>query len=166
MINRSLMGRTPNDTGSYEDSADALGGGGLISQGLPPSSAVRSSADFGQDEANSLAFLGASPLSDESGGAVLPSEGGPTGTALAATAMMVQGAQLLSTVMPGLVPAEITMWLQQAMQLVPQIIQQQQSGLSAAGALGPMMGQSAMLGGMSPSQPSASPAPAGPPPRY
>lgn len=95
-------------------------------------------------QANSLAMLGGTG-GEDANGAMLPSEAGPTGEALAGMGMMVQGAQLLSAHIPGFVPVEVTAWLQQGMQLLPQLLQQMQSGL---GAQVPGMGQAAMMGQM------------------
>lgn len=144
MINRNVMGRTPDDS---EFGADLA---------YPPE------AELPVDpQANSTAMLG-SP--DEETGEVSPEEAGP-GASLAFLGMMVQGAQGLSSRHPGFIPMEITAWLQQAMQILPQMLQHMQSGLGAgmpgAGMQSPM-GQTMALG---PSAPPPTAAPSGPPAR-
>lgn len=110
---------------------------------------------------NSLAMLG-EPMGGT--GEMPPSEAGP-GADLAALGMMVQGAQMLGARRPGFVPVEIMMWLQQAMQLLPQMIQQDQSGLGAmvpgAGAQGAMAGQMGALAPAAGQPPQSNPS--GPP---
>jgi hypothetical protein len=98
-------------------------------------------------------------------GAVPPSEAGPIGQSLAGLGMVVQGLQILSLHVPGFVPMEVTAWTQQAMQVLPQLLQQMQSGLAAAGSgMLPGVGQSP-TGAVGPmgGQASAPPQPAGPP---
>lgn len=109
---------------------------------------------------NSTAMLGEPNMQDP---AVSPSEAGPTGQSLAALGMIVQGAQILSLHIPGFVPMEVTAWVQQAMQVLPQLLQQMQSGLAAAGS-GMLPGAGmAQTGGIGPMAGPPSPVPSGPP---
>lgn len=154
MINKSLHRQAG---GEYEEDPTLASPSSQLSAGPPPAP-LRSDPD----EDNSLAMLGTSPM-DEMGGAVMPSEGGPMGLALGSLGMVIQGLQGLSTVVPGFVPAEVTMWTQQAMQMLPQLLQQMQSSLSS-GVPGMAMGmsQTGALGGMPPPA-AAQPQPSGPP---
>jgi hypothetical protein len=149
MINRNVMGRNPEDEEMYENDLTS-----------PPE------AQFMSDpESNSTAMLGTP--SDESG-EVSPEEAGPA-VSLAYLGMMVQGAQGLASEFPGLVPMEITAWLQQAMQMLPQMIQQKQSALTSGvpGMGQPMMGSTAGLGPTAPPGGGMPPmgGPSGPPQR-
>lgn len=155
MINRSLHGRAggefPEDEGLGAPSSQLSVG--------PPPAPLRSDPD----EENSLAMLGESPM-DSKEGAVLPSEGGPMGLALGSMGMVIQGLQGLSAVVPGFVPAEVTLWTQQAMQLLPQLLQQMQSSLaSGMPGMGMGMSQTGALGGLPPTAGMQAPAPSGPP---
>ena len=143
MINRSVYGRTPEDSemsGEY-DLSDAP-------ESLVPEDSY----------ANATAILG-EPTGET--GEVAPGEAGPAGLAYASMGMVVQGFEGLTSLFPGIVPAEITLWLQQTIQTLPQMIQQMQSigaGMPGAG-MGMGMGQTSMLG-QGQSQP---PQPSGPP---
>lgn len=155
MINRSLHGRAG---GEFPEN-DSLGpANAQLSVGPPPAPLKSDPA-----EDNSLAMLGESPM-DPNNGAVMPSEGGPMGLALGSLGMVIQGLQGLSTVIPGFVPAEITLWTQQAMQLLPQLLQQMQSSLaSGMPGMGMGMSQTGALGGPPPMAGMQPPAPSGPP---
>jgi hypothetical protein len=157
VLNRNIHSRSAQDSAEFGYSDDLTA--------APGAALMPDPAD------NSLAMLGQTP-EDETGGAMLPSEAGPTGTALAAMGMMVQGAQMLSTQLPGFVPQEITMWLQQGMQILPQLIQQMQSGMQGMppGGPGAMMGGGMMGGDMGgqtaalgPAQQPPGSSPSGPP---
>lgn len=151
MINKNLHG----DPDEYADGT----GYGAEDLNAPPEAAP---PDNGYT--NSAAVLG--PQGDPAEAAMMPSEGGVRGETLAGLGMMIQGAQLLSTHVPGFVPQEITAWLQQSMQVLPQLVDQMQSGLAggmAGAGMGPMMG--GQTGGLGPANMPSSQgaAPAGPP---
>lgn len=119
-------------------------------------------------DASTLDMLGESPLDQVNGGGVSMAESGGPGMALGAVAMILQGSQLLSTVLPGTVPPEVLLWIDNLMTTVPQIIQQQSSGMgmmaAAAGGAPMMPGTGAApMGALGPPQGAAGPSQ--PPPR-
>lgn len=146
MINRNLIGSN-QETGPDE-----------FDLAYPPEASLPV-----DPQANSLAMLG---YPSEDTGELSPEEAGP-GASLAFLGMMVQGAQGLSSRHPGFVPMEITAWLEQAMQLLPQMIQQMQSqsGLGSMVSGAGVMGGTGALGPMAGPPPQAAPQPSGPPGR-
>lgn len=150
MINRNLHSKTAVNPDSSEDFGQGYDLTAPPEAFLPPDPYENSTAMLGEP-------------GPDSQGAVLPSEAGASGRTLGAMGMISQGVQILSMDLPGFVPMEITAWVQQGMQILPQLLQQMQTGIAAAGpGAGAMLGGPSLLGGAGPAQP---PQPSGPPQR-
>lgn len=130
----STISRSPN-SGSGTPSAPSR-----VSAGIPraplrnvprrPTAPPPDPADV-----NTLNMLGADPLNSPDGSLDDASTGG-AGFLMGSLAMVAKGIQGLSTGAPGFVPPEILMWLDNALQSLPQLLQQQQSGFGPSASAG------------------------------
>ncbi len=118
------ISQSPND-GSGTPSAPSR-----VSSGIPraPLRSVRRPVPSPEPaDQNTLNMLGSGPDESDLGNA-------PTGGAgflMGSLAQAARGIQGLATGAPGFVPPEILMWLDNAMQQLPQLLQQQQSNFAA-----------------------------------
>lgn len=79
---------------------------------------------------STLDMLGTNPLNSPDASLADAATGGP-GFLMGSLAMTARGIQGLVVGAPGFVPPEILMWLQNAMQQLPQLLSQQSSALTA-----------------------------------
>lgn len=130
------MMNTAISNGPSADRPGTPGAPSRVSAGAPgaPLKSVRKPPAADAADTSTLDMLGSNPLNGNLG----DSATGSAGMAMGGLAAIAKGVQVLSQVVPGFVPPPMLQWLDQAMQQLPQLLQQQ----SSTSSLPPQMGQS------------------------
>lgn len=121
------ISRSPNDPNAPAN--DGPVSPSRVTRGAP-AAPLRSVPRRDPADESTLSMLGSNPLNDPNGHLGGAATGG-AGLGLASMSMIAKGLQGLNTVLPGFVPAEVLMWVTNAMQQLPAALQQQAAGVSA-----------------------------------
>lgn len=129
----------------------------------PPPDQIKPSMTLPGD--STMSILGAPNVNGEGGIGVAADS--PTGRAYTGVMMMMQGANIVQSVIPGAIPPPLFMMIEKLSQIVPEIVRGMQQQMTGPGGMLSTMGMGAMggdaMGGAPSMNPMAGGGPAGAP---